>query len=60
MDPFPEYTCPSCGEPIQIVVDPSGGDHQTYIEDCPVCCSPNELDIHIDPDGHIDVDARST
>ena len=40
------YTCPHCGEPIVIPLDVSGGSEQEYVEDCPVCCGPN--DIHVE------------
>ena len=32
-------TCPYCGEPGEIIIDPSV-DQQEYIEDCWVCCRP--------------------
>ncbi len=32
--------CPYCGEEVEIGLDPGGGSNQSYIEDCPVCCSP--------------------
>lgn len=32
--------CPHCGEPIDTYPDPGGGDDQSYIEDCSVCCRP--------------------
>jgi len=32
--------CPHCGEAIWLAADPGGGDEQTVIEDCPVCCRP--------------------
>jgi hypothetical protein len=32
--------CPYCGEQCEIVLDPGGGSHQEYVEDCPVCCRP--------------------
>jgi hypothetical protein len=35
-----EIECPYCGEWVTIFVDPGGGDSQTYVEDCPVCCRP--------------------
>ncbi len=41
-----EYTCACCGEINSTFIDPSQGDQQTYIEDCQVCCRPNELTIH--------------
>ncbi len=31
--------CPYCAEPVQLLIDPSGG-MQRYIEDCQVCCRP--------------------
>lgn len=31
-------TCPHCGEPIDSYPDPGGGEEQSYIEDCSVCC----------------------
>lgn len=40
------YICDACGEEIVIPLDVSEGSHQTYTEDCPVCCHPNT--IHVD------------
>ena len=45
------YICDSCGEEIVVPVDISGGAHQDYVEDCPVCCHPMTLHVDIDPDG---------
>ena len=45
------YTCPTCGEPIVIPLDRSGGDDQRYTEDCPVCCNPTVLHVEFFPDG---------
>ncbi|MGH7176111.1 MAG: CPXCG motif-containing cysteine-rich protein [Tepidisphaeraceae bacterium] len=39
------YVCPACGESIVIPLDPSAGDNQQYIEDCPVCCNPNVIHV---------------
>lgn len=44
------YTCGYCGEWIETVVDPSAGGQQSYIEDCQVCCRPNVLRVHCDPE----------
>ena len=49
-------TCPYCGEPIEIYVDPGGGERQDYIEDCSVCCRPNLITLIIDDDGEVDVE----
>ena len=37
------YTCPSCFEPVDTFPDPGGGEDQTYVEDCSLCCRPNVL-----------------
>lgn len=33
-------SCPYCGVSVELLVDPGGGDHQRYVEDCEVCCRP--------------------
>lgn len=58
MDETAEYICPHCGESILVAVDPSGGDAQSYIEDCPVCCHPNLLHIRFDRRGEAEVTAE--
>jgi phage FluMu protein Com len=35
-----EIECPYCGELVTIFIDPTGGEEQAYVEDCPVCCRP--------------------
>lgn len=42
--------CPYCGEPLQLLVDPSVP-AQRYVEDCAVCCRPIEVAAHVDADG---------
>ena len=39
------FQCAGCGEWNETVVDESGGSRQFYVEDCQVCCKPNELAI---------------
>jgi hypothetical protein len=41
------YQCPYCGEPVEALLDLSGGDQQ-YVEDCPVCCRPIIFDLQTD------------
>jgi hypothetical protein len=43
--------CPYCGEPIDLLVDEGGGERQEYVEDCPVCCRPWEVQVVRDLDG---------
>ena len=50
--------CPYCGEPFETSVDCSAGGQQ-YVEDCPVCCQPIDMESRIDLDGKLqNVDAR--
>lgn len=47
MPEFVALACPYCGESIELVVDGSAGD-ATYVEDCPVCCRPMQVDVETD------------
>jgi DNA replicative helicase MCM subunit Mcm2 (Cdc46/Mcm family) len=51
------YVCGSCGEEIVVPLDPSAGEHQ-QVEDCPVCCSPNEVFVDYEADGSVRVSTR--
>ena len=42
------FQCPHCWEEISMLMDVSVP-HQTYIEDCEVCCNP--IQIHAVSDG---------
>lgn len=50
-------SCPYCGEAVEITLDPGGGAHQDYVEDCEVCCQPWRVSVQYDLDGeaHVDV-----
>ena len=52
------YVCGSCGEEVVVPLDPSAGASQRYVEDCPVCCSPNEVFVDYDEDGSARVTSR--
>ena len=43
-------TCPYCGEPVDLAIDEGGGSQQSYIEDCPVCCRPWQVEVTYDAD----------
>jgi transcription elongation factor Elf1 len=43
------FNCPHCGEQISMVLDPSIP-HQTYVEDCEVCCRPIEITYAVEDD----------
>lgn len=40
--------CPYCGESVEVYVDPDGGDQQSYVEDCPICCRPWQVEVRLD------------
>jgi transposase-like protein len=41
-------SCPYCGEAIEFAIDEGGGAQQSYVEDCPVCCRPWQVEISYD------------
>jgi hypothetical protein len=43
--------CPYCGEPVEVLLDPGGGNHQSYVEDCEVCCRPWNVTVDFDDEG---------
>ena len=38
-------SCPYCGEESDLVIDEGGGSRQAYVQDCPVCCQPWEVEV---------------
>lgn len=54
-----EVVCPYCGEIIEIGVDPGGGSHQQYVEDCEVCCRPWNVQVHFHDSGTVTVDVHA-
>lgn len=50
MEVTTEYMCAFCGEVNLTFVDLSAGMQQSYIEDCQVCCRPNQLYLRVDKD----------
>lgn len=46
--------CPYCGEAIELMIDDSVEQRQQYIEDCPVCCRPIDVQVAIE-DGELQV-----
>lgn len=55
-----EYICAYCGEPNLTFIDWSGGNNQSYVEDCQVCCQPNVLYIRLDEETlEIEIDSES-
>jgi len=51
MTEFIAITCPYCGEPAELDVDDSGSSRQSYVQDCPVCCPPWQVEVTRDREG---------
>ena len=51
------FDCPYCGEIVTVLLDPSVA-HQSYVEDCEVCCRPIELGYSIEAGLVLTFDAR--
>jgi len=51
LDRSAHASCPYCGEPVELLVDPGGAPTQEYVEDCEVCCRPWQVTVRIQPDG---------
>ena len=52
MTPSLTLSCPYCGEVIELDIDEGGGSRQSYVEDCPVCCRPWQVDVRQDRQGN--------
>ena len=50
MDDPLSLTCPYCAEAVELVIDEGGGSPQSYVEDCPVCCRPWQVEVTLDPE----------
>jgi len=50
------YRCAFCGKRNAVFIDPSGGRHQTFTEDCRVCCRPNLITLTLDDDGDVQLE----
>jgi hypothetical protein len=59
MSEFIDSTCPYCGEEVELDIDPGGGRRQRFVEDCPVCCQPWEVEVIRDADDDWEVTLRT-
>jgi len=49
--------CPYCWESLEVLVDCSTP-AQSYVEDCSVCCNPILVNVEVDEEGGLRIDAR--
>ena len=45
--------CPYCGEMSDLTFEDEGWSRQSYVQDCPVCCQPWQVDLVRDADGDV-------
>ena len=53
-----EYNCPYCGVSLSLRVDNTAGSTQSFIIDCENCCRPIEIEMHVEPDGYVNLVAK--
>jgi len=51
------FVCPYCWQEISMVLDVSEP-HQTYVEDCEVCCKPIEVEYSLENEKVLEFEAR--
>jgi len=52
------YHCPYCAALTSVVIDLTGGSHQTFVTDCEICCRPITATVTVDKDGISSFEAR--
>lgn len=57
-EPYP-LRCPYCGEPVELDIDEGGGSRQRFVQDCPVCCRPWQVEVTRDPEEDWNVTLRT-
>lgn len=50
-----QASCPYCGEPVLVAVAPEDAQGADYVEDCPVCCRPWQVQVRCDEGVRVDL-----
>jgi len=56
---FIPVMCPYCGEMAELSVEDEGWSRQSYVQDCPVCCQPWQVDLVRDAEGDWNATVRT-
>jgi transposase-like protein len=51
MTAYVGVSCPYCGEEADLDIDEGAAGRQSYVQDCPVCCQPWQVEVFRDSDG---------
>jgi len=51
MSEYIPVQCPYCGEMSDLTFEDEGWGRQSYVQDCPVCCQPWQVELVRDSDG---------
>jgi len=51
--------CPYCGEMADLTVEDEGWSRQSYVQDCPVCCQPWQVELIRDAEGDWNATVRT-
>ena len=43
--------CPYCGEMSDLTFEDEGWSRQSFVQDCPVCCQPWQVELTRDAEG---------
>jgi hypothetical protein len=57
---FIPVMCPYCGEMAELTVEDEGWSRQSYVQDCPVCCQPWQVDLVRDAEGDWNATVRTS
>ena len=58
VEEFEDFLCPYCGGNNALAIDLSGGNRQSFVVDCEVCCAPIAVIVKISAGRVIAVDVR--
>jgi len=52
-------SCPYCGEEVELDVEDTGWSQQSFVQDCPVCCQPWQVEVTRDHYGDLSATLRT-
>ncbi|MEA2336983.1 MAG: hypothetical protein QOE82_990 [Thermoanaerobaculia bacterium] len=59
MSEYIPLSCPYCGEEVELNVEDTGWSRQSFVQDCPVCCQPWQVEVTRDAYGDLSATLRT-